>query len=522
MNKNEYSGRVKKTKRNILYGFLQVIISRFLPFITRTILIYRFGVDYLGLNSLFASILSVLSLMELGFGTAVVYSMYKPVAEGDTDQICAYLSYYRKIYRFIGLAILTTGLLLMPFLNRLIHDPVLPGGLNIYICYLLFLGDAVISYLLYGFMTAIPLAYQRRDILSKADIVLSVLQCSIKIMVLLISSNFYVYLLSIPALTVIRNLVTAGIIKKRYPELKCRGGLSTDQKRDLNKKVHGLVIEKTTAVSRNSIDTLCISAFIGLAVTGMYNNYYFVMTSIIAFTTMVLSSMVASVGNSIAVESKEKNYADLRMFDYIYMGIAGWATVSMLCLYQPFIKTWLGESMMLEMSVVLGLCAYFYILKSGDIRYVYHEGKGLWFESRFIMIGEAVVNIFLNIVLCRALGVFGIVLATVISVFITNFIFCPRLLFKLYFQNGKLKEYWMDHVLYTLTMVLTASTSWLLCEALLPMSMIEGREIVNCVLCLGGRLFLCSSLSVLIFWIIWHRSERYTKAVEWMKRLVKA
>lgn len=521
MSNNEYSGRVKKAKQNILYGFLQVIVSKFLPFITRTILIYRFGVDYLGMSSLFASILSVLSLMELGFGTAVVYSMYKPAAEDDTDQICAYLSYYWKIYHFIGLAILAVGLVLIPFLNQLIHDPVLPGELNLYICYLIFLGNAVISYLLYGFMTAIPLAYQRRDILSKVDIVLSVLQCSVKIIVLLTSSNFYMYLLSIPALTVIRNLVTAGTIKRRYPELKCRGELSTDQKRDLNKRVYGLVIEKITSVSRNSIDTLCISAFIGLVVTGMYNNYYFVMTSIISFSTMVLNSMMASVGNSIAVESREKNYADMRMFDYIYTGIAGWATVCMLCLYQPFIKVWLGEGMMLGMPVVLGLCAYFYILKSGDIRYVYHEGNGLWHESRFIMISEAVVNIIMNIVLCKIMGVFGIILATVISVFITNFIFCPRLLFRLYFQNGKLKEYWMDHFFYTITMALTAGVSWFVCEAVLPMNMVEGREVVNCVLCLGGRLFVCSVLSVFIFWIIWHRSDRYTKAVGWLKRLVK-
>ena len=521
MNKNQYYGRVKKTKRNILYGFLQVIVSRFLPFISRTILIYRFGVDYLGLSSLFASILSVLSLMELGFGTAVVYSMYKPAAEGDTDQICAYLSYYRKIYRFIGLAILAVGLLLMPFLNQLIHDQLLPGGLNLYICYLLFLGDAVISYLLYGFMTAIPLAYQRRDILSKVDICLSVLQCSVKIIVLLVCSNFYVYLLSIPVLTVIRNLVTAGIIKKSYPELKCREELSTDQKRDLNKRVYGLVIEKTTSVSRNSIDTLCISAFIGLAVTGMYNNYFFVMTSIIAFTTMVLSSMMASVGNSIAVESEEKNYADMRRFDFIYTAIAGWATVCMFCLYQPFIMAWLGEGMMLGIPVVISLCAYFYILKSGDIRYVYHEGKGLWYESRFIMVGEAIVNIILNIVLCKVLGVFGIVLATVISVFITNFIFCPRLLFKLYFKNGNLHEYWKDHFFYTVTMLLTAAISWPVCERFLPMYMVEHREIVNCVLCLGGRLLICTAFSVVVFWLIWHKSERYTRALSWMKQLVR-
>ena len=520
MTEKNIGGRTLNAKRNIIYGFLQVVISRILPFITRTVLIYRFGVDYLGLNSLFASVLSVLSLMELGFGTAVVYSMYKPAAEDDTDQLCAYLSYYRKVYRIIGLTILVVGLLLMPFLNQLIHDTELPGGLNIYICYLIFLSDTVISYLLYGYLTAIPTAYQRRDILSKVDIGIGVLQCSVKVLLLLVSSNFYVYLISIPALTIVRNLVTARTIKRKYPELECMGKLNADQKRDLNKRVCGLVIDKITAVSRNSIDTLCISAFIGLTATGLYNNYYFVMTSLIAFSTMVLSSMMAGVGNSIAVESRDKNYADMRLFDYIYTAIAGWATVCLLCLYQPFIKIWLGERMMLEMPVIIGLCAYFYILKSGDIRYVYHEGKGLWFESRFIMIGEAIANVVLNILLCKALGVFGIVLSTVISVFITNAFFFPKLLFKFYFRNGKLKEYWMDHLIYTIIMIVTAALSWWVCESLLPLNM-AGKVIISGVICLGGRLIICTGISVLVFWIVWHRRERYNNAVGWMRKMIK-
>ena len=498
---------------------LQVVVSMILPFITRTILIYRFGVDYLGLNSLFTSVLSVLSLMELGFGTAVVYSMYKPAAKGDTDQICAYLSYYRSIYRVIGLVILALGCILMPFLNQLIHDPTLPGGLNLYTCYLIFLTDTVISYLLYGYMTAIPTAYQRRDILSKVDMCMSLLQCLVRSMALLFCSSFYCYLFSLPAVTVLRNLVTARTIRKRYPELECRGNLSIDQKRDLNRKVYGLLIEKITAVSRNSIDTLCISAFIGLAANGMYNNYYYVMTSIITFSTMVLGSMMAGVGNSIAVESIEKNYADMRLFDFIYTAIAGWAAVCMLCLYQPFMMIWLGKDMMLEMPVVVGLCAYFYILKSGDIRWVYHEGKGLWYESRFIMIGEAAVNIVLNILLCKVLGIFGIVLATVISVFVTNCFFCPRLLFRLYFKNGKLKEYWTDHILYAMTMLLTAGISWAVCEKVWPVTM-AGKGVLNSIFCLGGRLGMCTLLSAVIFVAVWCRSERYRRAVEWISRVM--
>ena len=514
------TGRTANVKRNIVYGLLQVVMSRVLPFIVRTILIYRFGVEYLGLNSLFTSILSVLSLMELGFGTAVVYSMYKPVAEGNVPLICAYLKYYRKIYRIIGMVILAVGVVLMPFLNNLIKDPSLPGGLNLYACYLIFLSNTVVSYLLFGYMTSIPTAYQRRDILSRVDMGTSLLSCVLKSLLLLASTNFYLYLLAMPVVTISRNLITAYVVNKRYPELECKGEISPEQKEDLKKKVSGILVNKLTNVSRNSIDSLCISAFIGLAMTGRYNNYYFIMSSIVSASVMICNSMMASVGNSIATESRDKNYSDMRLFDFIYMAIAGWSTTCLLCLYQPFIYAWIGEDMLFGMPVVIGLCLYFYILIAGAIRWVYHEGAGLWWECRYIMIGEAIANVVLNILFCKVMGVAGIILATVISVFATNCILCPRLIFKEYFKNGKLHEYWMDHVWYTITMMVTAGASWLICENALPMTMVMGRGIGSSILCLGGRVLVCFVMAVAVFWIIWHKNEKYVNTLSWMRKFI--
>lgn len=497
-------------------------VSCVFPFCVRTVLIYQFGLEYLGLTTLFSSILNTLSLMELGFGTAIVYSMYKPVAENDSDSICAYLTYYRRIYRFIGLAILAIGLLLMPFLPNLVRDPVLPGSLNLYACYLIFLGNAVISYLLFGYMSAIPMAYQRRDVLSRIDMACSLFSCAVKISILLTSSFFYLYLLAVPLVTVIRNLAVFFAVKRMYPNLAVRGEIGMEQKRDLRKKVSGIMVNKLTNVSRNSIDSLCISAFIGLAATGSYSNYYVVMSSILAASVVICNSMMASVGNSIAVESRDKNYSDMRQFDFMYMAMAGWSTVCMLCLYQPFILVWVGEEKMFGMLIVLELCVYYYILLSGAIRWVYHEGAGLWWECRHIMIGEAIANIVLNIALCRIWGVSGIVLATIVSVFATNCILCPELIFRQYFKNNKLHEYWMDHVGYAVTTILIAGASWLICSLLLPVTMVDGREILKCVVCLGGRFVVCTVVTAAIMWLFWRRSERFAGAIKWMERFRRA
>lgn len=507
--------RTENVKRNIRFGFIQVLVSQLLPFVVRTVIIYRFGVDYLGLKSLFSSILNVLSMMELGFGTAIAYSMYKPIAENDKDLLCAYLAFYKKIYMLIGIGIMGMGIILMPFLKLLVSDPNLPGGLNIYLCYLIFLGDSVISYLLFGYLAVLPVAFQRKDILSRIDICVSIVQCIVKLVVLYYISTFYGYLMIIPLATVSRNLIIAGVTKKLYPNYICKGELTHRQKKELIEKVYGLLITKVMGVSRNGIDSICISAFLGLALNGIYNNYFFVMMGVIAFSGCVCNSMMASVGNSIATESREKNYEDMRLFDYIYMIVATWATVCLICLYQPFIAFWLGKEMLLTTPVAMGMCAYFYILKMGDIRWVYHEGAGLWYECRFIMVGEAIANILLNILLCKLLGVGGIVLATVITVFVTNYLLCPKVLFGYYFMNNKIREYWTDHLIYASIMVIIAFASYALSNLLFPVTMIDKGIALN-VVCLGGRLILCTSLSFLMLWIAWHRTQRYQKAVVWM------
>lgn len=507
MNTRQEAGRTANAKRNISFGMLQIASSMFFPFIVRTILIYKFGVEYVGINSFFASILGVLSIAELGFGTAIVYSLYRPVAMGDRDEICAYLLFYRRIYRIIGTVIATLGLLFIPILPILIHGNAFPEGLNLFVCYFIFLGNSVLSYLLFGYLTCLPTAFQRRDLLSRVDISTSIIKCALQCVVLLGIGNFYLFLFSLPVMTIIRNLMIAHVARKRYPEYVCCGALGIAERADLRKKVQGLFINKLFTTTRNGIDTVCISAFIGLTAAGIYSNYFYILAALVMVSSMVCRSMIPGVGNSIVTESREKNYKDLRKFDYIYTAIAGWAATCLLCLYQPFMMLWVGEDLMLGLPEVIGLSLYFYILKIGDIRWAYHEGAGLWWECRYVAITEAVVNVILNIVLCKFLGIMGIILATLLSLLLINFICCPMVLFRVYFKNGKLKEYFIDHLCYFATTLPAAGLSFWFC-LILPWN-----SIVGLILCL----MICSVVYIGLFFVIWHRTKRYRDAVDWMR-----
>ena len=141
----------KNASRNIIFGVLLKVYQILVPFLMRTIMMYAIGVQYLGLNSLFTSILQVLNLAELGVGSAMVFSMYKPIACNDETTICALMKLYRLYYRVIGGVILVVGMLLVPFLPRLIAEDV-PANINIYYLYILNLLATVLTYWLFAYI----------------------------------------------------------------------------------------------------------------------------------------------------------------------------------------------------------------------------------------------------------------------------------------------------------------------------------------------------------------------------------
>lgn len=141
--------RSKNGVRNVFAGFINRIVLIILPFITRTAIVYTLGSEYLGLSNLFTSILMVLNLSELGFGSALVYSMYKPVADNDTATLKALLNFYKRIYRIVGLGLLLLGAIVSLFLPKIIKGDV-PGDVNLYVLYFMFLANTSISYFVYA------------------------------------------------------------------------------------------------------------------------------------------------------------------------------------------------------------------------------------------------------------------------------------------------------------------------------------------------------------------------------------
>lgn len=410
--------RTKNTLRNIAFGSVSRIINIVLPFISRTVILYVMGTQYLGLSSLFSSILSFLSLAELGIGGAMVYSMYKPIAENDDTTIRALLNLYRRLYRIIGAVILGTGLLLMPFLKVLVSEE-LPAEINLYLLYLVYLFNAVLSYWIFAYKNALLQAYQRDDVNSKIASLVTPLSYVVMLLSLVLTKNYYAYVLWLPVFTVLTNILRMALVNRSFPNMEPDGDVSEELKRSILKKTTALIGTKLNTVVLNAADNLVMSAFLGLTVIAIYGNYYYIMSSIIGFLGIIYSSMTAGLGNSLQTDSLDTNYRNFEKFSFINSWLVGWCAVCLVCLYQPFMELWVGEDLMFPFYIVVEIGVYFYVYQIRKIPVVYKDAAGIWWEDRFRPYVCMAVNVILNIVLVQVIGVSGVILSTVFSLMIS-------------------------------------------------------------------------------------------------------
>ena len=474
--------RKKNATRNIIFGTCLKLYQIVVPFLMRTIMIYFMGVQYLGLNSLFTSVLQVLNLAELGVGSAMVYSMYKPVAEHDNNTICALMGLYRKYYRIIGMVVLAAGCVIIPFVPHLIKSDV-PEGINIYVLYVMNLLATVFTYWLYAYKNSILQAYQRNDIVSKVTIITDTIKYILQIFTIVFLKNYYMYVLVLILLQIASNIITAAVVTRMYPEYRCRGSLPKEEVAQINSRIRDLFTSKIGAVIVNSADTVVISAFLGLTVLAIYQNYFFIISSVIAFIAVVFNSCTAGIGNSIIVETKEKNYNDFKKFTFLIAWIAGFCTVCIVCLMQPFMNIWMNgnEKLMLGMSEVVCFCIYFFVYEIQQLLLTYKDAAGMWHEDKYRPLVTALTNLALNIIMVQFFGLYGVLLSTVISII---FIGMPWLFYNLFtvlFKRNAAK-YVIRVVYYTVITIVISIITYTVCS-LVPFTGIA-ELIVKLIICI--------------------------------------
>ena len=458
------TSRTANSLRNIGFGALNRITSIVFPFIVRTIFIKVLGEEYLGLNSLYSSILQVLNLADLGFASAITASMYKPLAEKDTKKVCALLNFYKKIYRIIGIGILSVGLLLTPFIAVLINGKP-PAEINIYLYWILYLVNTVISYLFYAYDVSLLNAIQRNDIVEKIGTISRICTSLIQIYVVAVLNSFILYVLLNVICTFLYNIMCHWVVRKKYPQYCCQGYISKENKESMYRNVFALSLQKIGNTVSLSLDSIVISAFLGLTTVAIYGNYFYVISAIQTFILLIYSSITASIGNSIATETTEKNYNDFKKFSVANIWIVGWCAICFVCIFQDFMIVWMGKDLLFAMPVVLMLVFRFYSVEIRKVVLTYKDAAGLWWYDKWRPIVGCVVNFVLNILFVKKWGVLGIALATIISYLLIELPWETHAIFKNYFHKSS-RGYYKLLIVQTLKVLISGLVTYIVCSRL--------------------------------------------------------
>lgn len=498
--------RVKSSIKNTIVGLVAQIIYQLLNFACRTVLIKVLGVTYLGLNSLFANILSLFSIAEFGFGTVIIINMYKPIAEGDHEKIKSLLRAYKIIYMVIGAGILVAGMLVIPFIGLIVGEiPDVPY--NIIIVYLLILSNSVFGYF-FSFKRSIIIASQKRYVDNINAMVFYAVKNILMILAICITKNYLIYLIIQPLLLIAENISISAIADRIFPYIKGKASkLSKEDFDKLKKNTFSIVLHKTGDVIVFATDSILISIFLGVATVGYFANYQ-LLVSIASIVVMLFITQVgASVGNLVTESNKENAYDVFKRIMFLHFWILGFCSIALVLLTQSFIKIWLGNEFLLPTLICVANTVCFYLRYSREAVASFKEATGLFKKDKYMAIVKAVVNLGVSILLLIYVGLIGVIIGTIVCLLATNLWIEPILVYKYYFAKNPLL-YFARYLIYTGIIVAVCLITWL-CIYFIP----DGGIMLFLL-----KMLVCTVVPNLLFLLIYFKAPEFKYFINLLKR----
>lgn len=503
MGESRTSNSIKNISANILYYLLTFVLS----FVSRTIFLNTLGIGYLGINGLFSDVLSMLNLAELGFGTVMTYSMYKPLAEKDYDTIAGLTNFYKIVYRIIAITIVVMGIIVIPFLPYIVNLEQEIAHLELY--YLLFLFSNVASYLV-TYKTTVMYADQKNYLLVKYTAYWNVAQTITLMLILIFTKNYIIYLCVQVMFVYASNFQKSRVAQKRYPYVNRKIKLPADKKKGIFKDVGSAFLYKIANVLITGTDNTLISILISTEMVGFYSNYQIITAKIGMVVSTVFSSMITSIGNLLAQESKERKFQIFQTMQSVCLMMTTFFGACILLLQEDFIRIWLGKEFLLGKAALVALVFNFYFNISIMPVTSFREAAGLFRKTKFLMLWTAVFNIVFSVILGKKIGLPGILFATSISKLLTTFWYEPRLLFQDYFKKP-CYIYFIEMLQGLLKTVSVIAITWFISRYLVP----------NSWLSLIGKGVVVSFISLITTVAFYYRTPGFGLVLDKVKSMIK-
>ena len=451
----EGRSRTEYSLLTIVAGVGGYIINTILGFICRMVFVKCLAADYLGVNGLFTNILSVLSLAELGIGGAIVYALYKPLAENNEKKIASLVKVYGTAYKIIGITVGVAGICLMPFLDIIITEQ--PNiSESIYILYLINLFNTVITYF-YSYRSSLLIAAQQNYIVVGINYTVTILQSILQMIALIGTHNYMAYILIQTIGTAIYNVSVSRVAVKKFPCIADKNvePLPKSEKKALFKDIKDLTFYKVSGLLVNSTDNILITFFQGLATTGIASNYTLLVNTLNSLLGQVFNSLTASIGNHNATESENKKFEMFNFMNLMNFWIFGWAALGIVFCSSDLVCLCFGEEYVMPLKIPLVMALNFYTVGMMNAIWTYKHTLGLFRYGRFLQIITGILNIFFSVMLGKSWGLFGILFATFIARACTNLWYDVYAVYKHGFHRSPI-HYLKKYMYFTMVLFIAA------------------------------------------------------------------
>lgn len=471
-----------KTIKSIAFGIVYRIISVIGPFIVRTITIHQLGLQYAGLNNVFGSVLSILSIAELGFSNAVAFHMYKPFENKNYALINQLLAYFKKIYFIVGCIVLVLGLSLLPFISYFVGESY-PNDVNLYMLYILYLINLVGGYFGVGYKTSLFQADQRNDVISLIYTVSNILLYTTQCLLILFLKNYTLTIVAFAFIVVPQNFLIYYFCNRIYPQVSPVGNLDSSVKADIKRKVSSLFGHKLGATMMVSIDNIIISSFFGLIVVSKYSNYYYFVNTMILFSNIIIQSLLAGIGNYLLTKKDDEKYKMFIILSSIWLWIVGCLTTYFICLVQDFMTLWLGSDNLLSNQIIILMGVYYYFWQFRVMGLTFKDAAGLWEADKYKPYLGMLINLFLSILLVVITHSLASILIPTILVMI--FLYFPietKVLYTYLFKKSNKLYLKMIFEFLCITIII-ALLSYQICNFINTVSSIFMRILIKFMIC---------------------------------------
>lgn len=407
--------RVKKTLFNSIYAVLSYILIAILALILRRFFLQYLPTEYLGYEGLFGDIFAILSIGNLGIGSIILYRMFPAINANDEKTITRLMAVYRLLYTIVGTGIALIGLILIPFLPYIIKGNTLRWS-YVYMVYLLQLVVALCSYFL-AYKRVMLEATMREAEATKIETLCTLCSTIVKIVVILSTKNYILYLAVGVLNNVISNIFVVHKVNKDYPYVKNPVKITRNDIRELGigKDLKNNVVQKICSVIYGGTDNILISSMIGISEAGLLSNYSLLTGHFSNMMTKMLNPFQVSIGNYVHSDDQSRALPMFHMFDRIGFFIGSFVSVSFFVLFNPFISMIFGERFLLSNLYVMFFAINQYITYNHKFLCFYRGSFGRYEIDKWFTAIAAILNLVFSIALAKPLGMAGIMLGTVIG-----------------------------------------------------------------------------------------------------------